>query len=180
MERFETLNLFKDIQKVSDVYKNLQLKDVNKEIEDNKKLNSLLGFYKEKMDDITNRSNLLLKQTKDELKDKNFKDIHKILVDLNTFSLQKLKSVKGENIDSTTVMAVTHATVDELNLINESIRNKEYLNDKYTYFYIYEKVLLNAFITFLTLKEMDMNKKTISDLSQGIFTQLQTLAIISI
>lgn len=180
MERFERLKLFKDIQKVSDKYKNFQLKDDNKEIEDNIKLNSLLGFYKEKIDDITNRSNILLVKTKDELKDKNFKDIHKVLVDLNTFSLQKFKSVKDENIDSTTVMAVTHATVDELNLINESIRNKEYLNDKYTYFYIYEKVLLNAFITFLALKEMDMNKKTISDLSQGIFTQLQTLAIISI
>lgn len=180
METLETLKLFNDIQKVSNKYKDLKLKDNGKEVDDNIKLNSLLGFYKGKMKDIKNRSNFLSKQTKDELKNKTYYDIQKVLTDLNDFAMQKYENIKKSNIDSTTIMAITYATIDELVIINNSIRNKEYLDDKPTYFYIYEKVILNAFMTFLALKDMNMEKETISNLSQSIFSQLQTLSIISI
>ena len=88
---------------------------------------------------------------------------------------------KNSNIDSTTVKAVMFATIDELYLINESIRKRDYLENKNLYFNIYENVALNAFITFLSLRDMNIIKQEdLNDLSQAIFTQIQSIAISSI
>ncbi|MEG2788968.1 MAG: hypothetical protein RR942_14235, partial [Romboutsia sp.] len=61
-----------------------------------------------------------------------------------------------------------------------SIRNKEYLLDKNTYFYIYEKITINSFMIFLALKDMDIEKLKIDNLSQAILSQIQILSFISI
>ncbi|MGL4913621.1 MAG: hypothetical protein ACRC3Y_14455 [Romboutsia sp.] len=181
MNKLESLKLFQDIQLVSTKYTTLKLKDNDKEVEDNRKLNSLLEFYKSSLDKIKERSHFVSKQTRDELKNASSKDIYKALIDLNNFANSKYKFVKNSDMDieSTTVKAVMLSTVDELTLINESIRNKEYLKDKNTYFYIYEKIVINAFMTFLALKDMDIETEKRNSLSQGILSQIQTLSIIS-
>lgn len=181
MNKLESLKLFQDLQLVSTKYTTLKLKDNNKEVEDNRKLNSLLEFYKANLNQIKERSNFISKQTRDELKNANSKDIYKALVDLNNFAYNKYVFIKNSDMDieSTTVKAVMLATVDELVLINESIKNKEYLKDKNTYFYIYEKIVVNAFMTFLALKDMDIEDKKRNSLSQAILSQIQTLSIVS-
>ena len=58
---------------------------------------------------------------------------------------------------------------------------KDYLENKNLYFNIYENVALNAFITFLSLRDMNIIKQEdLNDLSQAIFTQIQSIAISSI
>ncbi|MGL5346452.1 MAG: hypothetical protein ACRDA3_03820 [Peptostreptococcaceae bacterium] len=179
MNKLESIQLYKDIQSIPSKYTDLQLKDNPKEIEDNLKLRSLLQFYKDKLDLIKERAHFVSKQTKDELVNKDSKDIYKALIDLNNFSLQKYNTLKKDKIESTPVKAVMYSTIDELTLINESIRNKEYTKDKSTYFYIYEKIAINAFMTFLALKDMDIDQNIINNLSQAVLSQIQTLAIIS-
>ena len=181
MNKLESLKLFQDIQLVSTKYTTLKLKDNDKEVEDNRKLNSLLEFYKSSLDQIKERSHFVSKQTRDELKNASSKDIYKALIDLNNFAYNKYEFIKNSDMDleSTTVKAVMLSTVDELTLINESIRNKEYLKDKNTYFYIYEKIVINAFMTFLALKDMDIETEKRNNLSQAILSQIQTLSIIS-
>lgn len=180
MNNLESLKLFQDLQLVSTKYTTLNLKDTERELQDNKKLNSLLEFYKSNFDDIKEKSNFVLKQTMDELKNESAEDIYKSLVYLNNFAYDKYLFIKNStvNIESTTVNAVMFSTVDELILINKSIKNKEYLEDKNTYFYIYEKILVNSFITFLALKDMNIENEKRNNLSQAILSQIKTLSII--
>lgn len=179
MNKLESLKLFKELQLVSEKYRNLTLKDDENEITDNNKLNSLLIHYKSKLDDIRKRSNFISLNTREEIKGCSYKDISNLIIDFNSFAYQKYNTLKNSDIKSTTFKAVMFTTVDELMLINESISHKEYLSDPNTYFYVYEKILINAFITFLALKDMDMENDLINSLSQSIFTQLKTLSIIS-
>ena len=84
------------------------------------------------------------------------------------------------DIESTPVKAVLLTTLDELDLINKSIKNKEYIKDRNTYFYIYEKITINAFMNFLVLKDIEsIEKVKIEKLSQAILSQIQTLSLIS-
>ena len=130
---------------------------------------------------IKEKYDFLSYQTKNELKNKSKYELHKILNEFNSFSYKKFSSLKNSNIDSTTVKAVMFATIDELYLINESIRKRDYLENKNLYFNIYENVALNAFITFLSLRDMNIIKQEdLNDLSQAIFTQIQSIAISSI
>ena len=179
MNKLESLKLFKELQLVSEKYRNLTLRDEENEISDNNKLNSILIHYQSKLDDIRKRSNFISVSTREELKGCSPQDISNVLFDLNSFAHQKYNSLKNSDIKSTTFKAVMFTTVDELLLINESISSKEYLNDQNTYFYIYEKILINAFMNFLALKDMDMEDELINSFSQGVFTQLKTLSIIS-
>jgi len=155
MNKLESLKLFQDLQLVSTKYTHLKLKDNDKEVEDNRKLNSLLEFYKSNINQIKERSHFVSKQTRDELKNSNPKDIYKALIDLNNFANEKYNFIKSSDMDieSTTVRAVMLSTVDELVLINESIKNKDYLKDKNTYFYIYEKI--DAKMVFDAFREND-------------------------
>jgi hypothetical protein len=181
MNNLESLKLFQDLQLVSTKYTTLKLKDTEKELQDNKKLNSLLEFYKSSIDEIKEKSNFVSKQTRDELRNASCKDIYKALIDLNNLAYDKYLFVKNSAIDieSTTIKAVMLSTVDELILINKSIKNKEYLEDKNTYLYIYEKILVNSFMTFLALKDMDIENEKRNNLSQAILSQIKTLSIIS-
>ena len=181
MNKLESLKLFQNLQLVSTKYTHLNLKDNDKEVEDNRKLNSLLEFYKSNINQIKEKSHFVSKQTIDELKNSSSKNIYKALMDLNNFASEKYNFIKDNNMDieSTTVKAVMLSTVDELVLINESIKNKDYLKDKNTYFYIYEKIVINAFMTFLALKDMDIETEKRNSLSQAIFSQIKILSIIS-
>jgi hypothetical protein len=181
MKNLESLKLFQDLQLVSTKYTTLKLKDTEEELQDNKKLNSLLEFYKSSIDNIKEKSNFVLEQTIYELRNESSEDIYKILIDLNNFAYDKYLFIKNSAIDieSTTVNAVMFSTVDELILINRSIEKKEYLEDKNTYFYIYEKILVNSFMTFLALKDMDIENEKRNNLSQAILSQIKTLSIIS-
>lgn len=181
MKNLESLKLFQDLQLVSTKYTTLKLKDTERELQDNKKLSSLLEFYKSSIDQIKEKSNFVLKQTMYELRNESSEDIYKILIDLNNFAYDKYLFIKNSGIDieSTTVNAILFSTVDELILINRSIEKKEYLEDKNTYFYIYEKILVNSFMTFLALKDMDIENEKRNNLSQAILSQIKTLSIIS-
>ena len=75
-------------------------------------------------------------------------------------------------------MAVMFCTIDELILINSSIRNKDYLKDLEAYKSTYEEVLVNAFITFLALKGMNLDEIIMNTLSQSIFNQIKVIALI--
>ena len=181
MYRVESLKLFGDISKISDKYKSWHLKDDENEIKDNRKLKTLLNYHNSRFDRIKEKYDFLSYQTKNELKNKSKDELHKILNEFNNFSYKKFSSLKNSNIESTTVKAVMFATIDELSLINESIRKKDYLENKNLYFNIYENVALNAFITFLSLRDMNIIKQEdLNDLSQAIFTQIQSIAISSI
>lgn len=181
MYRGETLKLLDNISKVSDKYKSWHLKDDENEVKDNRKLKVLLNYHSSRLDNIKEKYDFLYNQTKNEFKNKNTDDIHKILNSFNNFSYKKFLVLKNSNIESTTVKAVMFATIDELSLINESIRKKDYLENKNLYFDIYENVALNAFMTFLSLRDMNIIKQEeINDLSQAIFTQIQAIAISSI
>lgn len=182
MNKLESIKLFNDLQQVSKKYSNLELKNNEKELEDNKKFNSLIQFYKSNINQIKERAHLISKETKEELKNSNSKDIYKTLIQLNNFASEKYKSLSLSNMDleSTTVKAVMLTTIDELIIINESIKNRDYIKDKNTYFYIYEKIIINSFMTFLALKDMNIEKNKIDNLSQAILSQIQTLSFISL
>lgn len=180
MYEVESVKLFNDINKVSDKYKSWHLNDNEKEVIDNRKLKSLLGHHKSNINDLKEKYNFLTYQTKNELKNKDRSELHKILSGFNNFSSNKFTALKNIDIESTTVKAVMFATLDELSLVNESIRNNDYLENKFLYFDIYESVTLDAFITFLSLRDMNIiEKENINDLSQAIFTQIQAIAILS-
>ena len=181
MYKVESLKLFSDICKVSDKYKSWNLKDDKNEIQDNRKLKMLLKYHNSRFNHIKEKYDFLFYQTKNELKNKNKDELHKILNEFNNFSYRKFLVLKNSDISSTTVKAVMFATIDELSLINESIRKKDYLENKTLYFDIYENVALNAFITFLSLRDMNIVKQEdLNDLSKAIFTQIQSIAISSI
>ncbi|MEG1310985.1 MAG: hypothetical protein RSD47_03155 [Romboutsia sp.] len=182
MKKLESIKLFQDLQQVSNKYKSLEFKNNAKEIEDNKKLTSLIKFYQSNINQIKERANFISIQAREELKNSNYNDIYKMLLQLNNFANDNYKILKSSNMDieSTSTKAVILTTIDELMLINNSIRNKEYLLDKNTYFYIYEKITINSFMIFLALKDMDIEKLKIDNLSQAILSQIQILSFISI
>ncbi len=180
MNNLEKLKLFKDIQSVNDKYKRLDISNCENDLEYNKKLQTLIPLYKNKVDDIKNRCRFLSTETREKLKGNTQKDIYKTLIDLNNFSFQKCNSLLKEDIEYTSLKAVLFTTLDELVLINHSIRDKHYLKDKNTYFYVYEKIVTNAFMTLLVLKDVGMDKDKVNSLSQAVLSQIQVLSIISI
>ena len=181
MYKVESLKLFSDISNVSNKYKSWCLKNDDKEIDDNRKLKILLNYHKSKANNIKEKYDFLSNQTINELKNKNRDELHKILNGFNNFSNQKFTLLKNSYIESTTAKAIMLSTIDELCLINKSIENKEYLENKSLYLDIYETVALNAFITFLALRDIKLiNQGDINNLSQGIFTQIQAIALSSI
>lgn len=181
MYRVESLKLFNDINKISNKYKSWTLKNNDTEVKYNRILKGLLNYHNSRINHIKEKYDFLYYQTKNELKNKSKDELHKILDIFNNFSYKKFSSLKNSDIESTTVKAVMFSTIDELSLINESIRKKDYLEKQNLYFDIYEQVALSAFITFLSLRDMNIIKQDdINDLSQAIFTQIQAIAISSI
>lgn len=178
MNKIESIKLFKDLQLVSTKYSHLKLRDEPKEIEDNRKLNSLLQFHQSKSSEVIDKCNFVAMKAKEELQNATSDDINNTIIALNSFSRHKYDSLITTSIESTTTKVVMFSTLDELILINNSIATQEYLKDKDKYFAIYKDVVVNAFITFLALKEMDLDETIINNLSQGIFNQIKVISIL--
>ena len=170
MNKLKNIKLFNDLNKVSLKYSSLPNLVKEIDIRDNNKLQQLILNYRNNIGDIKNRANLISKQARDLAKDSNAKQI-----------LDKYNNILNnkENNESLPVQAVINTTVEELVLISNSIKYKEFLNDKFSYFYIYEKIIMNAFLNFLVLKDMDIDKNKIESLSQAILSQIQCLSLIS-
>lgn len=175
MNTLESNKLFKSIQIISNEYKNLN-------IEYSDKLQDLFLNYKSNINMLKSRVNLISSKTREESKNSSKKDIYTTAIELNNFALDKYKTLKLDaiNIDDLSLRYILLNTLDELILINESIRNKDFLNDKNTYFYIYEKIVVNGFLNFLVLKDINLDSSIIECLSQGILSQIQSLSLVSL
>lgn len=182
MQKLESIKLFKDLQDVGSKYKSLELRNSTTEVEANQKMQELILTYKSQLQQIKERSNFISRQIREQAQDHNSKDIYTTIVQLNSLSKDKCNYLKNSDMEfeHTCVKAVLLSTIDELSLVNESIRNKEFLIDKNTYFYIYEKVIINCFMNFLALKDMGIQISKIEALSQAVLSQIQTLSLISI
>lgn len=182
MKKLEDVKLFRDLVEASLKYRNLKFKNENEEIESNDKLQKLLLSYKSQLPQIKDRYDFISKQVKDQSNSYSSKDIYSTIVSLNNLVRSKCNHIKNYDLNNeyTCVHAVLGSTVDELSLINESIINKEFLKDKHTYLYIYEKISINGFMNFLALKDMGISKDLIDSLSQLVLAQIQSIALISL
>lgn len=181
MDKLKNIKLFNDLNKVSLKYSSLPNLVEENDIQDSCKLQKLILNYRNNIGDINNRANLISKQARDLAKDSNAKQVFDTIIDLNNFAMDKYNNILNnkENMESLPVQAVLNTTVEELVLINNSIRYKEFLKDKFSYFYIYEKIVINSFLNFLVLKDMDVDKNKIESLSQAVLSQIQCLSLIS-
>ncbi len=181
MDKLKSIKLFNDLNKVSLKYSSLPNLVEKNDIQDNNKLQQLILNYRNNIDDVKNRANLISKQARNLAKDSNTKQIFDTIIDLNNFAMDKYNNILNNKkyMESLPVQAVLNTTIEELILINNSIRYKEFLKNKFSYFYIYEKIVINSFLNFLVLKDMDIDKNKIESLSQAIFSQIQCLSLIS-
>lgn len=181
MDKLKNIKLFNDLNKVSEKYSSLPNLTEENDIKDNNKLQQLILNYRNSMNDIKNRANLISKQSRDLAKNSDSKQVFDTIIELNNFAMDKYNNILNnkENTESLPVQAVLNTTIEELVLINNSIKYKEFLKDKFSYFYIYEKIVINAFLNFLVLKDMDIDKNKIENLSQAVLSQIQCLSLIS-
>ena len=181
MDKLKNIKLFNDLNKVSEKYSSLPNLTEENDIKDNNKLQQLILNYRNSINDIKNRANLISKQSRDLAKNSNSKQLFDTIIELNNFAMDKYNNILNnkENTESLPVQAVLNTTIEELVLINNSIKYKEFLKDKFSYFYIYEKIVINAFLNFLVLKDMDIDKNKIENLSQAVLSQIQCLSLIS-
>ena len=181
MDKLKNIKLFNDLNKVSSKYSSLPNLIKENDIKDNNKLQQLILNYRNSINDIKNRANLISKQSRDLAKNSNSKQVFDTIIELNNFAMDKYNNILNnkENTESLPVQAVLNTTIEELVLINNSIKYKEFLKDKFSYFYIYEKIVINAFLNFLVLKDMDIDKNKIENLSQAVLSQIQCLSLIS-
>lgn len=181
MDKLKNIKLFNDLNKVSEKYSSLPNLTEENDIKDNNKLQQLILNYRNSINDIKNRANLISKQSRDLAKNSNSKQVFDTIIELNNFAMDKYNNILNnkENTESLPVQAVLNTTIEELVLINNSIKYKEFLKDKFSYFYIYEKIVINAFLNFLVLKDMDIDKNKIENLSQAVLSQIQCLSLIS-
>ena len=181
MDKLKNIKLFNDLNKVSEKYSSLPNLTEENDIKDNNKLQQLILNYRNSINDIKNRANLISKQSRDLAKNSNSKQVFDTIIELNNFAMDKYNNILNnkENAESLPVQAVLNTTIEELVLINNSIKYKEFLKDKFSYFYIYEKIVINAFLNFLVLKDMDIDKNKIENLSQALLSQIQCLSLIS-
>ncbi len=181
MHNIENLKLFEDLQSISSKYKKWQLNNTANDIIDNRKLKSLLKFEQSNNDELLEKIQFVYAQTKSELKIFDCEHTSTVFSSLNTLVFDKLELLKKfyPTIESTTTRAIFGSTLEELILINKSISNNEYKNDLKSYFHIYNEVILNAFSSFLALKEVINDEVANNMLSQAIFNQMKVIAIIS-
>lgn len=182
MKKLEDIKLFRDLEEASLKYRDLEFKNKDTEIEYNTQLQNLLISYKSQLPQIKNRYDFISKQVKDQSNYYSSKNVYNTIISLNNLVSSKCDYIKNYDLDRehTCVYAVIGSTVDELSLINNSIKNKDFLKDKHTYLYIYEKISINSFMNFLALKDMSINKNLIDALSQLVLVQIQSVALVSL
>lgn len=173
-----TLPLFRDLQLISSKYKNIQLTNNTEEIDNNTRLKSSLNHYHNKIDEINDKCVFIANKTKNDINGYSKEDIEKYISNLNNYSRKIYNLLKDEYIDCTTTRSVMFSTIDELILINESIKNKDYISNKDSHIFLYNNIASNAFATFLALKDMNIDEDIMNALSQSIFNQIKVISII--
>lgn len=180
MKKLESFKLYKDLNNVSLKYKNLNYELEENDININSKLQNNLTHYKNNIDAIKNRANLISNECRKLANNSNPNEIINTIIELNSFSKEKFNLILNDKSkECLPIQTIIDITLEELILINTSIDKREFLDDKFNYFYMYEKVVINAFLTFLAIKDLDINKEKIEVLSQGILSQIQCLSLIS-
>ncbi|MGL5348130.1 MAG: hypothetical protein ACRDA3_12330 [Peptostreptococcaceae bacterium] len=173
-----TLPLFRDLQLTTSKYKNIQLKNNKEEVDNNRKLKSNLSHYHNKIDEINDKCIFIANKTKDDVKSYNQEDLLKYVSNLNNYSRKIYDLLKEEEIACTTTKAVMFSTLDELILINESIKNKDYILNKDSHIFLYKNITSNAFATFLALKDMNLSEDVMNAFSKSIFNQIKVISVI--
>ena len=180
MKNLEEIKLYNDLNSISLKYKNMSFDLEENDIYINTKLQTNLIHYKNNIDDIKSRANLISSECRKLANNSNTSEIINTIIELNSFAKEKFDLVLNNKIkESLPIETIINITLEELILINTSISNKDFLQDKFTYFYIYEKVAINSFLTFLAIRDLEVNKEKIEALSQGILSQIQCLSLIS-
>lgn len=181
MDKLKNIKLFNDLNKVYLKYSSLPNLVEENDIKDNCKLQQLILRYKNNIDEIKNRANLISKQSRDLAKNSSSNEVINTIISLNNFAMDKYNNIlnNSESTESLPVQVLLNTTVEELTLINNSIRYKDFLKDRNSYLYIYEKVVINGFLSFLVLKDMDIDSSKIKHLSQAILSQIQCLSLVS-
>lgn len=181
MQKLESIKLFKDLQNISTKYINLELRNNTTEVEAYNKMQELLLVHKSQLQQIKEKSNSISMQIREEIKSNNCNNIYNNIIQLNNLFKDKCNYIKNSDMEfeNTCVKITLLSTVDELSLVNESVMNKDFLNDKCNYFSIYENVIIDSFINLLVLKDMGVQISKLEALSQAVISQIQTLSLIS-
>ena len=181
MQKLESIKLFKDLQNISTKYINLELRNNTTEVEAYNKMQELLLVHKSQLQQIKEKSNSISMQIREEIKSNNCNNIYNNIIQLNNLFKDKCNYIKNSDMEfeNTCVKITLLSTVDELSLVNESVMNKDFLNDKCNYFSIYENVIIDSFINLLVLKDMGVQISKLEAISQAVISQIQTLSLIS-
>lgn len=173
-----SLPLFRDLQLVSSKYINTQLKDTKEEVDNNRKLKSSLNHYHSNIDDLREKCAYIAHRTKDDINNFDNNDLEKYILNLNNYSRKVYDLLKEEEISCTTTKIVMFSSIDELILVNESIKNKDYLSNKESHIFLYNNITCNAFATFLALKDMNLDEEIMNAFSKAIFNQIKVVSVI--
>ena len=181
MQKLESIKLFKDLQNISTKYINLELRNNTTEVEAYNKMQELLLVHKSQLQQIKEKSNSISMQIREEIKSNNCNNIYNNIIQLNNLFKDKCNYIKNSDMEfeNTCIKITLLTTVDKLSLVNESVMNKDFLNDKCNYFSIYENVIIDSFINLLVLKDMGVQISKLEALSQAVISQIQTLSLIS-
>ena len=181
MQKLEYIKLFKDLQNISAKYINLELRNDTTEVEAHNKMQELILVHKSQLKQIKEKSNSISMQIREQIKSNNCNNIYNNIIQLNNLFKDKCNYIKNSDMEfeNTCVKITLLSTVDELSLVNESVMNKDFLNDKCNYFSIYENVIMDSFINLLVLKDMGVQISKLEALSQAVISQIQTLSLIS-
>lgn len=181
MQKLESIKLFKDLQNISTKYINLELRNNTTEVEAYNKMQELLLVHKSQLQQIKEKSNSISMQIREEIKSNNCNNIYNNIIQLNNLFKDKCNYIKNSDMEfeNTCIKITLLSTVDKLSLVNESVMNKDFLNDKCNYFSIYENVIIDSFINLLVLKDMGVQISKLEALSQAVISQIQTLSLIS-
>ncbi|MBQ1793194.1 MAG: hypothetical protein II006_00895 [Peptostreptococcaceae bacterium] len=181
MQKLESIKLFKDLQKISTKYINLELRNNTTEVEAYNKMQELLLVHKSQLQQIKEKSNSISMQIREEIKSNNCNNIYNNIIQLNNLFKDKCNYIKNSDMEfeNTCIKITLLSTVDKLSLVNESVMNKDFLSDKCNYFSIYENVIIDSFINLLVLKDMGVQISKLEAISQAVISQIQTLSLIS-
>ena len=132
MQKLESIKLFKDLQNISTKYINLELRNNTTEVEAYNKMQELLLVHKSQLQQIKEKSNSISMQIREEIKSNNCNNIYNNIIQLNNLFKDKCNYIKNSDMEfeNTCVKITLLSTVDELSLVNESVRNKDFLNDR--------------------------------------------------
>lgn len=182
MHKLESIKLFRDLQDISLKYNDLELNISKNEFNANKKMQELILNYRSQIKQIKEKYNSISTKIREQSQSNNSSDTYNTIIKLTNLSKDKCNYIKNSdmNFEHICVKSMLLKTVDEISLISDSIRNKDFLEDEHAYFYIYEEFIMNCFINLFILKDMGIQISKMEALSQAVISQIQTLSLISI